>query len=248
VKALRSAGAGGYIGSMKCPGPTYNLTDDFRERLNKFVDSFLAGGLMEFSDDFHRIGDFVAAAQQEDPNRDAHNLRLTPEPIYLVEAVAFAVHDRVNTERFNKAKKTLIVLPDCLSIHEVECQKEDSEYGDLCRQCLPTCQAYAIHDVAARYDIPVVFSKRKLEEQLEHYADKADGDFSVIGIACLMMLARGMRTAADVGIPARGVPLACTGCEHWNDEQFASRVSVAWLESILVEKYGDDYNGNTTDD
>ncbi len=233
---------------MDCPGPTYNLTDDFRGRLNRFVDSFLAGGLTEFSADFQRIGEFVHNAQQEDPDRDAHILRLTPEPIYLLEAVAFAIYDRVNTEQFNKAARTLIVLPDCLSIHEVDCQKIDSEYGDLCRQCLPSCSANEIHEIAAKYDIPVVFSKRKLEEQLEHYAGNADGELGVIGIACLMMLARGMRTAAELGIPARGVPLACTGCEHWNDEGFASRLSLDWLDSILKEKYEPDSDRSTSDD
>lgn len=229
-----------YIPRMSCQGPTYNLSDDFRRRLHAFVDSFLAGGLTEFSGDFQQIGEFVQRVRQEDPQRDAHLMRLTPEPIYLLEAVAFAVYDRVNTERFNSAPNTLIVLPDCLTLHEFECQRIESAHGDLCRQCLPTCGAYAIHEIADRYDIPVVFSKRKLEEQLQHYADRADGELGVIGIACLMMLARGMRTAADIGIPTRGVPLACTGCEHWNDKEFPSTVSLEWLESILKEKYETD--------
>jgi hypothetical protein len=41
-----------------------------------------------------------------------------------------------------------------------------------------------------------------------------------------------------VGIPARGVLLNCTGCEHWNDVPFASNFSLDWLKEVLKEKYG----------
>ena len=60
----------------------------------------------------------------------------------------------------------------------------------------------------------------------------------MIGIACIKMLAEGMRTAAEVGIPARGVLLNFSGCEHWNDQPCASEFSMRWLEDILEEKYG----------
>ena len=49
---------------------------------------------------------------------------------------------------------------------------------------------------------------------------------------------RDQRTAAEVGVPARGVLLNFCGCDHWNDKPFASEFDMAWLEAILEEKYG----------
>ena len=80
-------------------------------------------------------------------------------------------------------------------------------------------------------------SVNKLTEQLEYHAKKL-GDVGVIGIACILMLAEGMRTANEVGIPARGVLLNFTGCDHWNDQPFASSFVQDSLKSILEEKYG----------
>ena len=61
----------------------------------------------------------------------------------------------------------------------------------------------------------------------------------MIGIACIMMLASGMRTAHEVSVPARGVLLSFTGCDHWNDKPFASQFPMEQLENILREKYGE---------
>lgn len=90
-------------------------------------------------------------------------------------------------------------------------------------------------ELAKEFGASVTFSKRKLEQQLEHYADKLT-HVGVIGVACMIMLASGMRTASELDIPTRGVLLSFTGCEHWNDEPFGSRFPMTWLREILEEK------------
>ena len=70
-----------------------------------------------------------------------------------------------------------------------------------------------------------------------HHENKL-GETSVIGIACIMMLSSGMRVACEQNIPARGVLLNYTGCEHWNEKPFASHFSISQLKKILEEKYG----------
>ncbi len=108
-------------------------------------------------------------------------------------------------------------------------------WGDRCRECTPDCQAALVMGLASKYGTDVVFSKRKLEQQIEHYAAATD-QLGIVGVACLLMLANGMRTAMQLGIPVRGVPLSFTGCEHWNDQPFASAFPLAQLEAILDEK------------
>jgi len=216
--------------------PTYRLSDDFQEKLDKFVGSFIEGGLDVFAAEFAKIDDFVAKAQA-DRGRDDFDLRQSPRVKYLLEMVSFKIYDELNREAFNKRRNTMIVMPDCLSLHNPDCEKVEKKYGYFCKRCVSTCRAYEIGDLAAKYGVKILFSKRKLTEQLEHF-DKKMGDLSVIGIACVMMLASGMRTAAEVGVPARGVLLNFTGCEHWNAEPFASDFAMTSLRAILEEKYG----------
>ncbi len=221
---------------MDSKHPTYRLGPDFNLKLDKFVKDFIAAGFTTFSEEFDRIEGFVQRAG-DDRGRDDSDLRQTKKEKYLLEMVAFKIYDELNREKFNKSKNTLVIMPDCLSIHDKECEKVEKEYGSFCKRCLPTCQAYQIGDLAGKYGLKIAFSKRKLTEQIEYFAGKME-DLSVIGIACVMMLASGMRTAAEVGVPARGVLLNFTGCEHWNDEPFASEFAFSSLKAILEEKYG----------
>ncbi|MDF1545246.1 MAG: DUF116 domain-containing protein [bacterium] len=217
--------------------PTYHLTDQSFEKLEKLADSFLEKGLDQFQQEFASIDEFVEFASGDPRDRDDHELRITPKPKYLLELLNFAVYDRINREAFNQTKETLIILPDCLSLHNRECEKSDRAYGDICRNCVDSCQTSQIVQLAVKYRAKAIFSKRKLSEQLKHYADRSE-NLGVVGIACVMMLANGMRTADEIGLPTRGVLLNGCGCEHWNDTVFASGVSIKRVQAILEEKYG----------
>jgi hypothetical protein len=135
-------------------------------------------------------------------------------------------------------------MPDCLSLHNPECEKVDRPFGEICKRCTESCQAYQISELARQYRCKTVFAKRTSKEQLLHYADKMD-NLGVIGIACIMMLAEGMRVANDVGVPSRGVLLSFSGCEHWQDQPCASEFAIDWLRAILEEKHG--ASNNKTD-
>lgn len=217
--------------------PTYKLGRDFDLKLEKFVKRFLADGFEYFAQEFERIDQFVEKARRDPAGRDDHKLRHTEKEKYLLEMVSFKIYDQLNREEFNRRKNTLIVMPDCLSLHNTECEKVETEYGFFCQRCLPSCQAYEIGELAKSYGADIVFSKRALAKQIEYFAARM-GDLGVVGIACIIMLAPGMRTAAEVGVPARGVLLDFSGCEHWNDEPCASEFAVTSLEAILEEKYG----------
>jgi hypothetical protein len=230
------ASAISYISTMEIRPPTYRLGPDFDERLERFVEQLEKDGLQEFAAEFGGIDDFLIRVKAESPRRDAHTLRSTSKRRYLAEAISIKVHDRINREAFNRAKNTLIIIPDCLSLHNPKCKKKDLKTGDKCRMCTPGCLAFQVEKLAIAYGAQCAFSKRKLEKQMEHYQKKS-GDLGVVGVACILMLALGMRAAAEVGVPARGVPLDYCGCEHWNDQPFASSFPIARLEQILREKY-----------
>ncbi len=218
--------------------PTYHLDKDSTDKLEQLVRQFLASGFATFANEFSRIDAFMEKVKCEAPDRDAHDLRLTTKAEYLLEMVAFKIYDERNREAFNRTKGTLIVMPDCLSIHDTPCEKVEKWYGSICKQCQASCQSSQIVKLAASYRAKAVFSKRKLERQLKYYRTKMGGDIGVIGVACVLMLASGMRTAEELDIPARGVLLNFSGCGHWNDEPNASEMTLASLRAILEEKYG----------
>lgn len=224
-----------FIVGMASSYPTYKSGDDFNDKLSKFVDDIFKRGFDKFENEFKNIDSFVCDVLKESGERDDHELRSSPKKLYLLEAISFKVHDELNREAFNKTKDTLIIMPDCLSVHNPECEKVETEHGDVCKRCMITCPAHLIVELAAKYKAKAIFSKRKLSEQLKYFSDKS-GDMGVIGVACIMMLASGMRAAKEVSVPARGVLLNYTGCDHWNDQPFGSEFTFSALESILKEK------------
>jgi len=227
---------------MKRRIPTYYLGPDFPTRLEAYTDRFLSDGYDYFSREFAKIDEYVAEAKA---GHSKEGLRKTDKAIYLLELVAFKIYDELNREAFNRAKKTLIVMPDCFALDNKDCKKVETRYGTVCRRCEPQCQSYQVGDLARRYRVKTIFSKRKLTEQLQRYS-RHMGDLGVIGIACIKMLAPGMRAAAEAGVPSRGVLLNFSGCEHWNDQPCASECTLTMLESILEEKHGRK-NQNTDD-
>lgn len=224
---------------MESPAPTYLLEEQFRFKLKKFVKQLTDNGFDYFSSEFENIDSFIEKARNDKSDRDDHDLRRSSKELYLLELISFQLYDSLNRKAFNKTDDTLIIMPHCLSFDNPDCLKEETDYGEECKQCDQNCEASSFVDLAEKYGATVMFSKRKLSRQLEHFQENLNNP-GVIGVACVLMLAEGMRSAAEIGLPARGVLLNWTGCDHWNDKLFSSGVSIAWLEEILKEKYEPD--------
>ena len=215
--------------------PTYRLFPDTPDKLERLAARVLDDGLTTLATELADIDGFVAAAQDEDPGRDAHHMRGSPRELYLLEALSFQVLDQTWRDAFNRTRDTLVVLPDCLSLHNPECKKTDGEWGGRCARCLPECPAARATKLCRDHGAAAVFAVRDQEAMLSHHRDRS-GDLGVVGVACVLMLAAGMRAAALLGLPARGVLLEGCGCEHWNDDVFGTRFALERLEAILAEK------------
>ena len=222
----------------KKPTVTYRIENDFYEKLQKFTQKTLAEGYKLFENEFANIDSFHKKILDDKPNRSDRNFRRTAKPFYLIEALYYQVFDNVNRDAFNKAQKTVIILPDCLSYMGEKCKRKRTKLGKICTRCVPKCQINQIMEIADNYNVKGYFSKRALVEQLTKIKEAEKSTLAVIGISCLLTLASGMRQAKEAGLPSRGVFLNFTGCEHWADKPFTTETAVDRVKSILEEKYG----------
>jgi hypothetical protein len=219
------------------PTMTFRLGDDFYSKLDDFARRVLAEGSELFKEEFKNVDCFYRMAMDDRSERDDHNFRRTPKHFYLIEALSYGIFDECNRDAFNQTKDTVIILPDCLSLMQSRCERKKKKYGKICTRCVPNCQVNKIMEMAEGYGVEGYFSKRKLEKQLRKIK-KAKPSLGVIGISCILTLAAGMRTARELGIPARGVFLNFTGCDHWSEKPFSTETALSRIKVILEDKYG----------
>jgi hypothetical protein len=89
---------------------------------------------------------------------------------------------------------------------------------------------------AARHGAAAYFSDLEHEKQFRALRRGRYRDLSVVGVACIWMLASGMRTAEEAGVPSQGVLLNYCGCEHWRDDPVVTDAVVERVEAILAAK------------
>jgi len=221
----------------KKPTITFRIEDDFYGKLDSFTRKVIREGTELFGDEFANIDAFYLKALHDNPERDDINFRRSPKQLYLIEAIYYQVFEYINRDAFNRAKDTVLILPDCMSLMLDKCKRERTELGKVCTRCVPNCSINKIMQIADRYGVEGYFSKRALTEQIGNIK-KVKPSLAVIGISCLLTLASGMRSAKEAGVPSRGVFLNFTGCEHWADKPFATETMIHRVEAILEEKYG----------
>ncbi len=222
---------------MDKPTITFRLGKDFYDKLDDFTGKVIKEGFHTFAEEFKNIDDFYCRAQEDNSDRDDKSFRRQPKEFYLLETLYYKIHDEHNRPPFNKTKDTVLILPQCLAERLDRCKRKETKFGKICTKCHPDCTVKKIMDIADQYGIEGYFSKRQLTEQLEKI-NRAKPGLGVIGIACILTLASGMRSAREAGVPSRGVFLNFTGCDHWADSPFPTETAVDKLKSILEEKYG----------
>jgi hypothetical protein len=92
---------------------------------------------------------------------------------------------------------------------------------------------------AARHGAAAYFSDLEHEKQFRRLMRGRYRDLSVVGVACIWMLASGMRAAEAAGVPSQGVLLNYCGCEHWRDDPVVTDAVVERVEAILAAKAAD---------
>jgi hypothetical protein len=130
----------------------------------------------------------------------------------------------------------VLILPDCLRRRGEECERKRSRAGMRCTACDETCAVGRMTVAAAKRGAGAVFSTGEHGKQFRRLQRGRFRDLSVIGVACIWMLASGMREAEEAGVPSQGVLLNYCGCEHWADQPHVTDAVVERVVDILDAK------------
>ncbi len=235
----------GYDGGMgNEPGalmpPTYDLRSlgegtAIYERLGRMADQMLAVAGEQVGCAFVRVPGFVERACRES-GRDEEYYRRTTRERYLAELLACVVMNRQFWPEFVARRDTVLILPDCLRRRGEECERKGSRYGSRCKVCDETCAIGRMTVEAAKRGAGAFFSDLEHEKQFRLLKRGRYRDLSVIGVACIWMLANGMRSAEAARVPSQGVLLNYCGCEHWLDEPCVTDAAVERVVEILDAK------------
>jgi hypothetical protein len=220
--------------------PTYDLRVvgeglDLYRRLDELADRLLGVARARLGPALTRAPDFAARAQLE-AGREEERFRRTTSDRYMLELLACLVMGRQHWPDFVARRHTVLLLPDCARARLERCARRSTRYGPRCTACHPHCTIRSLTEVGARYGADAYFAELGHERQLKTMRRGKYRDLSVAGVACIWMLAQGMRAAEGVGVPSQGVFLSYCGCEHWTDEPFVTATAVGRLEAILAAK------------
>jgi len=220
--------------------PTYDLRElggglTTHRRLDRLADRVLEVAGEEAGAAFERVPAYAAAAATA-PGGAGDFFRATTRERYLVELAACVVMNRQYWPAFVARRDTVLILPDCLRRRGDGCERRRTRYGPRCRVCDPGCAIGRLTVAASRHGAAAYFSDRDHGRQFAALRRGRYGDLSVLGVACVWMLANGLRAAEEAGVPAQGVPLDFCGCEHWTGRVEVTDVSVERVEQLLAAK------------
>lgn len=210
--------------------PTYYLEDDFGNRLRSFGEEFLRLAESYFGSETSQIACYVENRKRK--QKDDFTWATFSRDFYYAELAGIAVLNRAMWEDFCRADHTVIFIPDCLSLMQDKCKRDGEEFLQKCTQCVPNCTVNKIVALKKKYRFVEVFAYREQTDQFKALMKKFKS-VSFLGIACILMLADGMRTSMENSVPAHGVPLRYCGCEHWAEKPFATDTDVAEVERVL---------------
>lgn len=211
--------------------PTYLLNSDFGEKSRKYHREFLDMSRRHFGTEMTRVADYVAECRRNPIQKD-FTWATYPEEFYYAELTAITTLNSGLWDDFCRAQHTIVFIPDCLSLMQDKCKRAGEPYLELCDQCVPNCAVNKIAALKEKYEFREVFAYRDQTEQFKILIEKYKS-VSFLGIACILMLADGMRTSMTNGVPAHGVPLQCCGCEHWARQPFPTDTDIAEIERVL---------------
>jgi len=150
--------------------------------------------------------------------------------LYMIE---IELVNRIHKKSFIQSNYKIALLPYCLRETQVECKAQPDEVDYVCKGCLKECYINLVSNLLRENNInPYIWRTAKLKSLFKNLY-KRHGSLGVLGIACVVELAWGMRLCMKAGVPVVGIPLNANRCIRWMGEFYENSVDMEELERLL---------------
>jgi hypothetical protein len=158
---------------------------------------------------------------------------LTNRYQYYLYMIEIELINRLNKNNFLGCGYKIALLPYCLRETQTECKSAADEIDYYCRKCLQNCYINKVSTLLRENNIqPYIWRTVRLKSLLGHLVKK-HGNVGIMGIACIVELARGMRSCLKAGLPVIGLPLNANRCIRWMGDFYDNSVDLEELKFLL---------------
>lgn len=217
-----------------------NETDYFK-KVSLFADEFELYATDLFSEEISNVDIYLKSLAQR---KECELPLYTSKSEYCLDMLTIEILNRSWKKHFIDTQHKIVVLPLCLNKKKESCKAVYAEEIGLhkCIRCTPGCKTNSLlqkWDGKKGIEIYTTVSRDSLQrdEEFEIVFQnllKKHKSVGVLGVACLVELVMGMKTAIDSGIPPQGVPLLYNSCSRWTgNELITTDVYFTKVDEIL---------------
>jgi hypothetical protein len=153
---------------------------------------------------------------------------------YYLFMTEIELTNRLNKSDFLNCNYKIALLPYCLREMLDNCKSVTDEIDYYCISCSKNCYINKISTILKDHDIhPYIWRTIRLKSLIKKLIEKY-GSTSVMGIACIVELANGMKSCRKAGIPVVGIPLNANRCIRWMGDFYENSVDLNELELLVT--------------
>lgn len=152
---------------------------------------------------------------------------------YYLFMIEIELVNRLNKAAFLKCNYKIALLPYCLRSALDDCKAVPDETDYYCKGCLKECYVNKISKLLREHDInPYIWRTIRLKPLMKQLVKKY-GSTGIMGVACIVELAGGMRSCMKAGLAVIGMPLNANRCIRWMGDFYENSVNMDELRFLI---------------
>lgn len=158
---------------------------------------------------------------------------LTNRAQYYLYMIIIELVNRVYKSKFLACDYKIALLPYCLRATQTDCKASPDEVDYLCRGCRKDCFINKVSTLLNEQNIhPYIWRTTGLKSLLRQLVKRYD-TVGIMGVACIVELARGMNSCQEAGLPVIGLPLNANRCIRWMGDFYENSVDLEELKLLI---------------
>ena len=161
------------------------------------------------------------------------NTILSTREQYYLFMIEIELVNRLNKNKFLKCNYKIALLPYCLREALTDCKAVPDETDYYCKGCLKECYMNKISKLLREHDInPYIWRTIRLKSLMKQLVKKY-GSPGIMGVACIVELAGGMRSCMKAGLAVIGLPLNANRCIRWMGDFYENSIDLEELKKLI---------------